>query len=302
MQCSRCGAPVQPGMAFCPNCGLPYTSAQNAPIPPTQYAGPSSVDQGAQPYAPSANPYAPQAPAPYETPGGYGAPPPPNPYGAQSPYGTPPPPNVYNNAQSPYGAPYAPAPGAFTPQSQPPRKKGPNVGLIIGIVVLLLLLIGGGVLALKGLNHPGGQTNTNTPTTGTTSTTGTTPASNQTPSPSGSPINSGAAAIITNVQTTSGIDANLLPTHPTNQFKVGDVVYVTYNLHLTQSGYVEAKIYVDGIFGTRTSLAVQVGKFDHGYFKITYKQASQGAFELYWCLQADCSDEQLASVATFTVS
>ena len=50
MQCSRCGAPVQQGMAFCPNCGMPYPSAQNAPIPPTQYAGPSSYDQGAQPY------------------------------------------------------------------------------------------------------------------------------------------------------------------------------------------------------------------------------------------------------------
>src|SRR5690242_14847371 len=145
MQCSRCGAPVQSGMAFCPNCGQPYASAQNAPIPPTQYAGPSSVDQqAAQQYAPAANPYAPQAPAS------------PNVYNnAQSPYGTPPPPPNY-------GTPYAPTPGGFAPQSQPPRKKGPNVGLIIGIVVLLIVLIGGGVLALKGLNHSGGQTNTNT--------------------------------------------------------------------------------------------------------------------------------------------
>jgi len=315
MQCSRCGAPVQPGMAFCPNCGLPYAPAQNAPIPPTQYAGPSSADQqAAQQYAPPANPYAPQAPAPYGTPGGYGAPPPPDAYNAQSSYGTPPPPNAYNNAQSPYGtpppppnygAPYAPAPGGFMPPAEPPRKKGPNVGLIIGIVVLLIVLIGGGVLALKGLNHSGGQTNTNTPTPGTTVTQGvtTTPATNnQTPSPSGSPIDSGAAAIITNIQTASGIDTNLLPTNLTNQFKAGDTVYVTYHLHLTQSGFVEAKVYVDGVFGTKTSLAVQVGKYDHGYFKITYKQASQGAFELYWCLQADCSDEQLAGVATFTVS
>lgn len=320
MQCSRCGAPIQPGMTFCPNCGLPYAPAQNAPIPPTQYAGPSSVDQGAQPYPPPANPYAPQGPAPYQTPGSYGAPPPPDAYGAQSPYGTPPPPNAYNNAQSPYGtpppppnygAPYAPAPGAFTPQAQPPRKKGPNVGLIIGIVVLLLILVVGGVLALKGLSHPGGQTNTNTPTPGVTPTTGTTvtpgvtvtpTTSDQTPSPSGSPIDSGAAAIITNVQTASGIDSNLLPINVTNQFKAGDTVYVTYHLHLTQSGYVEAKVYVDGAFGTKTSLAVQVGKYDHGYFKITYKVASQGAFELYWCVQSNCSDEQLAAVATFTVS
>lgn len=309
MQCSRCGAPVQPGMAFCPNCGLPYPSAQNAPIPPTQYAGPSSGNQGAQQYAP-------QAPASYETPGSYGAPPPPDPYGGQSPYGTPPPPNVYNNAQSPYGAPpppnygapYAPTPGGFAPQSQPPRKKGPNVGLIVGIVALLLVLIVGGVLALKGLNHSGGQTNTNTPTPGTTSTTGTTPTPGTTAttstaaSPSGSPIDPGAAAIITNVRSASGIDSNLLPTKVTNQFKAGDTVYVTYNLHLTQSGYVEAKVYVDGTFAKQTSLAVQVGKYDHGYFKITYTQASQGAFELYWCLKADCSDEQLAGVSTFTVS
>src|ERR1700730_1385186 len=104
MQCSRCGAPVQPGMTFCPNCGMPYASAQNAPIPPTQYAGPSSFDQGAQPYN-AGQAYAPPAPAPYETPGGYGTPPPPNAYNAQSPYGTPPPPpNLY-------GAPYAPTPG-----------------------------------------------------------------------------------------------------------------------------------------------------------------------------------------------
>jgi len=316
MQCSRCGAPVQSGMAFCPNCGQPYASAQNAPIPPTQYAGPSSVDQqAAQQYAPAANPYAPQAPASYETPGGYGTPPPPDPYSQQSAYGTPPPPNVYNNAQSPYGTPppppnygtpYAPTPGGFAPQSQPPRKKGPNVGLIIGIVVLLIVLIGGGVLALKGLNHSGGQTNTNTPTTttGTTPTPGvtTTPASNQTPSPSGSPVDPGASAIINHIQSASGIDNNLLPTNVTDQFKAGDTVYVTYNLHLTQSGYVEAKVYVDGVFATKDSLAVQAGKYDHGYFKITYNKASQGAFELYWCVKADCSDEQLAGVSTFTVS
>lgn len=196
------------------------------------------------------------------------------------------------------------------PPAQPPRKKGPNVGLIIGIVVLLLLLIGGGVLALKGLNHPGGQTNTNTPTTGTTATTGTTPTQGVTPtattnnqtSPSGSPVDPGAAAIISNIQTTSAIDSNYLPTSVTNQFKAGDTVYVTYHLNLTQSGYVEAKVYLDGVLGAQKSLAVTVGKFDHGYFGIPYKQAGSGTFELYWCLQSDCSDEQLAGVATFTVS
>lgn len=304
MQCSRCGAPVQQGMTFCPNCGTPYPSAQNAPIPPTQYAGPSSYDPTvmSQPYnagqasPPPASPYAPQSPSQYETPGAYGAPPPPNSYNAQSAYGTPPPPpNMYG------APPYAPAPGAFMPQAQPPRKKGPNVGLIIGIIVLLIVVVVGGVLALKGLGHSGGQTNTNTPTPGVTTTT-TTSSSNQTPGPSGSPIDTGAAAIITNVQTTSAIDSNLLPTNNTDQFKVGDVVYVTYHLNLTQSGFVEAKVYLDNVFGTQTSLAVTMGKVDHGYFNITYQKAGTGAFELYWCLQKDCSDAKLGAVATFTVA
>lgn len=281
MQCSRCGTPVQQSMAFCPNCGTPYASAQNAPIPPTQYAGPSSYDptvasqpyNAGQAYPPSASPYAPQAPASYETPGEYGTPPP-NAFNAQSAYGTPPPP------PNMYGAPYAPPPGAFVPQAQPPRKKGPNVGLIIGIVVLLIVVVVGGVLALKGLNHTGGQT----------------------PGPSGSPVDGGASAIITNVQTTSSIDSNYLPTNVTNQFKVGNTVYVTYHLNLTQSGFVEAKVYLDGVFGTKTSLGVTVGKYDHGYFNITYQKAGTGAFELYWCLQSDCSDAKLGAVATFTVS
>jgi hypothetical protein len=302
MQCSRCGAPVQQGTAFCPNCGTPYPSAQNAPIPPTQYAGPSSYDptvmsqpyNGGQGFPPPANPYAPQAPAPYETPGGYGTPPPPsNAFNAQSAYGTPPPP------PNMYGAPYAPPPGAFMPQAQPPRKKWPNVGLIIGIVVLLILVVGGGALALKGLSHPGSQTNTNTPTPGVTTTTS---SSNVTPGPSGSPIDTGAAAIISNVQTTSTIDSNYLPTNVTRQFKVGNVVYVTYHLNLTQSGYVEAKVYLDGTFGTQTSLAVTLGQVDHGYFNITYQKPGTGAFELYWCLQKDCGDAKLGAVATFTVS
>jgi cytoskeletal protein RodZ len=193
------------------------------------------------------------------------------------------------------------------PQAQPPRRKGPNVGLIIGIIVLLLVLVVGGGLAFRAFGHSSGQTNTNTntPTTGTTATTGVTntpSTNNQTPGPSGSPIDTGAAAIITNVQTASAIDSNYMPTNLTTQFKVGDVVYVTYHLNLTQSGYVQAKVYLNGSYGTQTSIAVTVGKDDHGYFNYTYNEAGTGAFELYWCTQSDCSDAKLAAVATFTVS
>ncbi|HVB72600.1 MAG TPA: hypothetical protein VNE38_03500, partial [Ktedonobacteraceae bacterium] len=264
------------------------------PVNPTP-AQPAYNDYNRQP----ANPYAPQPPSPFNNaPGGYNA---------QAGYGTPPPPP---NA---YAPPYAPPPGAFVPPNQPPQKKGPNVGLIIGIVALLIVLIGGGLLAIKAFSHPQGQTNS--PTPGASSTTNATtpasspttavtasPATNQGPSPSGSPIDTTAASIITNVQTASAIDSNYLPTHTTNQFSVGNVVYVTFHLNLTASGYVQAKVYADNVYVTQSSLTVTVGKYDHGYFQITYNKASAGAFELYWCLQSDCSDAALAAVASFTVS
>ncbi len=323
MQCSRCGAPIQQGMTFCPNCGTPYAPNPGAPGSSPQYdrtvAAPPPFNAGGQPYQPPSNqqPTPPPAGQPYT---GYGTPPA-NPYAPQSPnaydaqggYGTPPPPPML------YNAPYAPPPGSFQPLApqQPPQKKGPNVGLIIGIAALILVLIGGGFLAVKAFSHPNGQTGSSTPTPGVTATSGgntpavtattavtptSTPATNQTASPSGSPIDTTAASIITNVQTTSSIDSNYFPTHLTNQFSVGSVVYVTFHLTLTQSGYVEAKVYEDNVYATQGSLAVTVGKYDHGYFHVTYTRASAGAFELYWCTQSNCSDAALAAVATFTVS
>ncbi len=90
----------------------------------------------------------------------YGTPPP-NPYGTPvfpGAYAAPPPP------PTPYGGQYAPAPGSFIPPpDQPPRRQGPNVGLIIGIVALVVLLVAGGIIALLATrNNP--QTNTNRPT------------------------------------------------------------------------------------------------------------------------------------------
>lgn len=326
MQCRKCGTNVQAGMAFCPECGTPVNPGGATPPPPFQSApsqqpvgsspsydptvvapGPGSYDPtvaAPQPFTPGQNfpPPGGQSPTPsfpaptqYGGPSSYAPPPPPPPspasfgasaYGAGAPstpysgaqqgaYGTPPP---------PYGAPYAPPPGAFAPQGQgkPPRR-GPNVGLIIGIIVLLLLLIGGGTFfAIKALNK-GGQTST-------------------TPGPSGSPVDSNASQIITNIRTASGIDSNLLPTTVTDQFHAGDTVYVTFNLNLPQSGFVEAKVYVDNVFATKTSLAVTKGQVDHGYFRIPFNKAATGAFELYWCTQSNCSDETLGGFTIFTVS
>jgi hypothetical protein len=184
--------------------------------------------------------------------------------------------------------------------------------LIIGIVVLVLALVGGGALALRGLNK---NTGTTPSTNATSSTNNTTPAApsptvaatdtsttNQGPSPSGSPIDPTSAGIVTNVQTATGVDSNDLPTGVTSQFSPKQTVYVTFNLNLPQSGFVEAKLYSNSTYIGNKVLPTNMGQVDHGYFTAVINQASTGYVELYWCTMSDCSDASLGAVATFTVA
>jgi hypothetical protein len=313
MQCRSCGAPLRSGSAFCTNCGAatPYNISGAQPAGPSQY-------QPIDPSSPSYNP--PQAQATPQSgiaPGVYGAPsygmpqeqaystPPPNPYGTPvSPgaYAAPPPP------PTPYGGQYAPAPGSFIPPpDQPPRRQGPNVGLIIGIVALVVLLVAGGVIALLATRN-NAQTNTNRPTATTTSspitptTQAVTPTAQQGVSPSGSPVDPTSATIITNPQTASAVDSNDLPTSVTSNFRIRQTVYVTFHLNTNnQAGYVQAKLYSNTTYVGNKILTVQPG-YDHGYISVQLYTAATGTVELYWCTQSDCSDAKLAGVVTFTAS
>jgi len=236
--------------------------------------------------------------APYSTPQQYSyeAPPPPPPANV---YGAPPPPNAY-------GTPYAQTPGSYVPPGQPPtpptRRKGPGVGLIIGIIVLVLLVVGGGLLAIRAASS-GSNTNTVTPTaTGASSTTPAATRTSGTTTPSGAQIDPAAAAVITKAQSSSAIDSNDFPTHVTSNFTVKQNIYVTFNLATNgQSGYTEAKLYSDTTFLGNKILTIQ-SNFDHGYFTASFNQAATGTVELYWCTQSDCSDAKLATFVTFTVS
>jgi zinc ribbon protein len=303
MQCSSCGYTLPTGAAFCTNCGAKIYSQGS---PGSQPGGPSQVE----PTIPASSSYdappiAPPSSQPAVPPTAYGAPP----YSAPQQYSyeappPPPPPSAYG-APPPYGAPYAPPPGSFVPPGQQPaRRKGPNVGLIIGIVVILLLAVTGGVFALRAATG-GSQTNTTTPTATTAPTSTPTPAvtpTTQGTSPSGSQIDSTAAAIVTKAQTTSAIDSNYFPTHLTSDFTVGQNIYVTFNLALNgQSGYVEAKLYSNTSYVGNKILAAQ-SNFDHGYFTVSLNQAATGYVELYWCVQSDCSDARLATFVTFNVA
>jgi hypothetical protein len=312
MQCSTCGFMLPAGAAFCTNCGA---KMGNQGIPGSQPAGSSQVEPtiaasspyGAAPMNPSSNQQAVPPTvygAPYSTPQQYSyeAPPPPPPANV---YGTPPPSN-------PYGAPYAPPPASFVPpvQQPPTRPKGPNVGLIIGIVVLLLLVVGGGFLAIRAASN-GSKTNTTTTPTATTAqstpTTSITPTPIVTPAtggtvPSAAQVDPAAAAIITNAQTASAIDSNDFPTTVTSSFTAGQTIYVTFHLTTNgQSGYSEARLFSNTTYIGNKILTIQ-SNFDHGYFTVFINQAATGTVGLYWCTQANCSDAKLATFVTFTVA
>ena len=311
MQCSTCGFTLPEGATFCTNCGAKMYGQGNVGNQPVRSSQVEPTIAASSPYqTPPMNlsPNQQAVPptvygAPYSTPQqySYDAPPPPPPANV---YGSPPQPNSYGTpyAQTPG---YGQTPGSYVPPGQPPtpptRRKGPGVGLIIGIIVLLLVLVGGGLLAIRAAS--GGSTNNTTNTVTPTATTAVTPTSTSgTTSPSGAQIDPAAAAIITKVQTSNAVDNNYLPTHLTSNFAVGQYVYVTFNLTTNgQSGYTEAKWYLDTTSAGNKILTAQ-SNFDHGYFAATFKQAGTGTSELYWCTKSDCSDAKLATFVTFTVS
>lgn len=301
MQCSTCGYTLPEGATFCTNCGAKIGNQGNAANQPVWSSQVEPTIAASSTYqSPQNPPLNPQnVPptvygAPYSTPQQYSseAPPPPPPANM---YGAPPQPNVY-------GTPYGQTPGSYVPQAQPPtppaRRKGPGVGLIIGIIVLVLVIVGGGLLAIRAFSSSSNNNTTNTVTpTATKAQVTVAPTS-----PTGAQIDPAAAAIITKAQTSTAIDSNFLPTNVTSNFAVGQKIYITFNLSTNgQSGFAEAKWYSGATLQGSKILTVQ-SNFDHGYFSDIFSQAATGTGELYWCTQSDCSDAKLATFVTFTVA
>jgi hypothetical protein len=186
------------------------------------------------------------------------------------------------------------------PPGQPPRRQGPRVGLIIGIIALVVLLVAGGIIAIFATRN-NSQGNVSTPTATTAPSTSPTSTTSGV-SPSGSQVDPTAAAIITNPQTASAVDSNYLPTTVTNNFSIRQTVYVTFHLNTNgQTGYAQAKLYSDTTYVGNKILTVQTG-YDHGYFSVELNTAATGTVELYWCTQSNCSDAKLATLVTFHVA
>ena len=120
--------------------------------------------------------------------------------------------------------------------------------------------------------------------------------------PSGNPIDSTAANIITNAQMASSIDNGCNPINQTSSFQVGQTIYVTFDLNLPSDGYFIAKWYEDN----NPPATSPPGFFNmgapRGCAHYSYANAGNGAVELYWCTQSNCSDAALAAYVNFTVS
>lgn len=267
-------------------------------------------------------------PTPYNTAGQTShegtPPPPPTPathYGPSggSPYG-PSPSDPYSSPSPPLG-PYAPGgQPLYGPPTTPPRQS--NLGKVLLITgAILLVVIGaccGGffcltsgttaslVSFLSGVSPTAftatalaGSPTATTPPTPTASPTA--PSSySQGPSPSGSPIAAPAAAIITKVQMADQVN-DVIPTHLTTTFKTGETIYATFEIKKGSSGYAQAKWYLDYSKVLDSKILQIQTNYDAGYFAARYHLAGQGTVEIYWCSTSNCSDAQLAQVATFTV-
>jgi hypothetical protein len=226
----------------------------------------------------------------------------------------PPTPNAYQQ--------YTPAPNYYqaqpfpTPPVTPPRKN--QTGLIIGITAAVLVVIACGLFALAASLASKSTTSDSTTTTQALDTTTPaavntampTPSTISSTTPSGNSIDPTAASIVTNAQTASSINQiTAAPVNLTNTFPAKTDIYVTFKLNndnfdfSKNTGYVTVKFYADSTALDVSSTPLAISKpAPGGFFKVQYLAPTQGAAELYWCQQSDCSDEQLAQVVTFTVT
>jgi hypothetical protein len=311
MNCTSCGNPLAPGVAFCSVCGAPTpynTSGQGSasqqdpteasspygsqqsypPLPPTVAASPDNF-----PPPPAQNPY-----GNYTNYGGSSQPPY-NPYGATPPvYGEnpPQPPPANPVGAAPY---YGQSAMPGYPPMQPgtygaPPKKRSKVGLIIGISVLALVLLCGGVLFAAVQLGKGAVTKVKSSIA-----TATVAISNV---PANSDAVPAAKKILFGTQTSSTVDTNYEPTGVTTTFAVGKDVDLTFQVNSAgKNGYIEVKWYEDGQ-EVASDILKHSAQNDHGYFGQPFASAGSAAAALYWCTQSNCSDAQLAQVVSFTIT
>ncbi len=120
--------------------------------------------------------------------------------------------------------------------------------------------------------------------------------------PTGLSINATAATILSHAQSASKIDNTLAPVQLTNTFTTGQHVYITFHIDSKgQDGTIQARWYADGQ-QVSTSMFHHTHENMQGLVSYAYLvPAKVGVVALFWCLQKDCSDAQLATIVHFTI-
>jgi hypothetical protein len=114
------------------------------------------------------------------------------------------------------------------------------------------------------------------------------------PVPQSAPILGLASTTINSATTASKIDTKTAqPFNPTNQFKVGDTIYLTYSVHPKSPGTVTARWYTNNNF-YQLSNPITIKDAASGYIQMQYLQPLEGKVELYW-------NDQLAITLLFVV-
>jgi len=102
------------------------------------------------------------------------------------------------------------------------------------------------------------------------------------PVPLAMPTFGPASQIINSAATASQIDqATAQPRVPSNQFKVGDTIFLTYSVHPKTPGIVTARWFTNNNF-YQMSTSTAIKEASSGYFPMQYLQPAEGKVELYW--------------------
>jgi len=102
------------------------------------------------------------------------------------------------------------------------------------------------------------------------------------PVPAAMPTFGTESQIINSAATASQIDqATAQPRVPTNLFKVGDTIFLTYSVHAKSPGIVTARWFTNNNF-YQISTSTPIKEASSGYFPMQYLQPAEGKVELFW--------------------
>jgi hypothetical protein len=295
MRCTNCDLPLSPARttANCPRCGAPVYTGQKAQASPG--ANHNMDGAPARMGAPASNGFRGEAPF-------HSAPPS---FGSQAGQMWMPGPGPARPGDP--GSQYSPAGFQSPRRSQPYKSNNAKLGFMVaGLCILLggLILIFVYFMATSQAgqtDHAGSGSNGTPQTSAPTSTPQATMSPTSAPSPTAATLP--GKQFVDNAQLASAIDQkSYRPVQVTTTFKVGQTIYVTFDLHPSgQSGVVCVNWYLSNQQVTQYKFTDAGGTFS-SYSSAIYGSSGPAYVEIYWAGSQQCTGGLLAQHVDFTVT